>query len=197
MKLTIKIFAIFLLIISICVDAYPVRIFEHALNEPKIQKNDTVLENYSSDLVCSQFNNALQYLHKNKIFSKRFKMDYKVRSGWGYDRLTTEYLSYKLNISESDVWNTDRGRLKEAMKYLKDNISYEDTLMFINNCYINYKTKKNSKWKVLISKTDTESLLIQFSYRKKPNLHGFGLIFLFFYNENNEVVKYYKTTWIE
>ena len=178
-------------------NAYSVGLFEQVLNKPKNIENDTIVETYPSDLVCSQLNRALEYLHDNKIFSEKFKMDYKIRGGWGYEYLLNEYLSYKLNVPEKEVWSTDKEVLLEAMKHLKENVPYEDTLMFINHCDIIHKTKKKSKWKILISKTDKESILIQFTYKKRPNLHGNGLIYLFFFNENNEVDKYYETSWIE
>ncbi|WP_157491234.1 hypothetical protein [Flammeovirga sp. SJP92] len=196
MKSILKVFNVTFLIIFIGINAYSKEItLEQPSNETS--ETDTVKKTFSADLVCSQLNNALQYLKDNKIFSKKFRMDYKIRSGWGYNIFLTEYLSYKLNVSENDVWRIDNEKRSKALIHLKESVPYEDTLMFIDNCKIIDKTKKKSKWTILISKTDAESMLVQFSYKKRPDLHGSGLMYLFFYDEHNEIVSFYKTSWIE
>jgi len=147
-----------------------------------------------SETLMIQFKKSIEYLKTNKKFDDKFGVDSVVRTGWGYDTFLFQYLSTKLKVEELDLLKQDKETLRKLEEPL-EHLGYYDTLSIIPSNV--YKSNKRSKWTVLISKYDKESLLLHLTYRKNPKVHGQGYIYMFFFDNNNEIVKFFETSWIE
>ena len=154
-----------------------------------IYGQDSVLI-YDGEL-CEQIESSIEYLKADKdLNTRKFNFDSTIENGSLYEfYFPAEYVAYQLGIKKENVYQFDKTKTYPIYKKLEE-IKYKISELELD-C-----VKKKRKPNVKLSKLDKDNLLINVTTNRVGNQGSNGTAFLFFF-ENREIVKVYKSSWIE
>ena len=153
---------------------------------------------------CLQFENVIEYLKFDSTFTARFnkvklkfKIGHKVRSGGVYPFMVNEYIVGKLELEdEAEIDNQD-SVLIESMYDEVVNDEFRDTMSYISTCITKLVVKRNTKIFVNFCRKDEDVLCVYTSRIYRKSKYPYGMIHLFFFDEDNKIKRVFDSTWVE
>ncbi|MEQ8425586.1 MAG: hypothetical protein RIA63_12805, partial [Cyclobacteriaceae bacterium] len=121
--------------------------------------------------------------------------DKSLKFGWGYRVMKAEYVAGSLNINIEEAWS-DYGlkKIAELETSLSEN-EKEFVGIELDVCpRLKLKTGKENN--SFISKLDKETLLFFLTNEKSGRNGPAGYLYLFFFDDDNNISKHYKKSWI-
>ncbi len=145
----------------------------------------------SEEIICQQLNAATSHLKdKNLLKGFKLKFDNLIRDGWGYNALANSYTAKKLDVKPEELWSQDKSKIGEIFKSFEDKPFKSGSKVDLN-CL-----PKSRNANTIISKMDNNTLLFHVTTSRLGDEGSSGVIFLFFYDESNNVESFYQTSWI-
>lgn len=147
---------------------------------------------YDEALICQQLKAASSYLTETKKFKgNKIRVDTLIRDGWGYEYLANEYLANKLNVAIEDVYNQDKSEIGKVYASFEGK-AYLSGYNVSPDCF-----SKTYKANTLISKLDSNTMLLHITTNRLGKEGSSGKTFLFFFDKMNNVESLHETSWIE
>ncbi|WP_161890612.1 hypothetical protein [Pontibacter russatus] len=147
---------------------------------------------YDEEQICQQFEAATSYLSETKKFKEnKIRVDTLIRDGWGYGYFANAYVAKKLNVAVKDVYNQDSNEIGKVYASF-DGKAYLSGSNMNANCFSNTR-KPNT----LISKLDSDTILLRITTSRLGKEGAAGSMYLFFFDEKNNVESVHETPWIE
>ena len=142
-------------------------------------------------LICSQIHSATEYLKKDETLkTRKIKFDQFIRDGWNYDNFAPDYISYKLDIPKEEVFSTNSEKVNIIYRKI-ENSNFKKGKIFEIDCL-----KKKRKPNAIISKIDSETMLIQVTEKRLGKEGSSGRLYLFIF-DNSNIKKVLSKGWIE
>jgi len=153
---------------------------------------------------CEQFSKVIDYFETDTTFKEyyknvklKFHIGGKFDSGGIYPFMLHKYLVGKLGLEdEEQLYNQDTSIIYPMYRQLLRE-DYADTTEYYLNCLTDLGTKRKANIFVNFYRKDKNVLTVYTGMIFKKPRHTFGMIHLFFFNENNDIEKVFETTWIE
>ncbi|WP_207431436.1 hypothetical protein [Sabulibacter ruber] len=144
------------------------------------------------EIICQQLKAALWDLKNNdKLKGFELKFDNRIRDGWGFDGpIANIYTAKKLNVKPEDLWSQDKDKIGEIFKSFEDKPFKSGSKVKLD-CL-----PKSRHTNTIISKLDNSTMLLHVTYSRLGNEGLSGVIYLFFFDEFNNVESFYETSWI-
>ena len=143
------------------------------------------------ELICKQINSVTQYLKKDKTLkTRKIRFDQFIRDGWHYDSFAPDYISFKLQIPKEEVFTKN----SEEINQIYDKITNSKIKTGKNldlSCL-----KKRKKPNVVISKIDSETMLIEVTDKRLGKEGSSGKLYLFIF-DNSKIKKVFDKGWID
>ncbi len=147
---------------------------------------------HSEEITCQQVRAAIWHLkHNENLKSFEFKFDNRILDGWGFDGpIANIYTAKKLNVKLEELWNQDKDKIGEIFKSFEDKPTNSGSKLKLD-CLPKSRHKNT-----IISKLDNNTILLHVTYSKLGDEGSSGVIYLFFFDESNNVESFYETPWI-
>jgi len=145
----------------------------------------------SEEIICQQLKTALLYLKNNdKLQGFNLKFDNLIRDGWGYGSFANLYAAKKLKVKPEELWSQDKSKIGEIFKSFEDKPFKSGSKVDLD-CIPKSRTTNT-----VISKLDSNTMLLYVTTSRLGNEGSSGVIYLFFFDESNKVDSFQETSWI-
>jgi len=153
---------------------------------------------------CGQYKKVINYFESDTTFSSYFdkvKLKFKVRenigSGGIYPFMTYDYIAGKLGLNDKKLIFAQDTAIIQPMARQLEKEEYSDTTEYVMNCLPDLRTKRNAKIYVNFYRKDKNVLSVYTGRIYRKPRHTYGMMHLFFFNNNNEIKRVFESTWIE
>ena len=157
-------------------------------------------EIWNKNRICRQIGKSLDHLNMEKETRHlKIKVDKILRFGWGYSFMTSEYAAGRLNIDKEQLWDE---QFKEKTNGFYKQVSESESEAEIDKVTIDLGFCARLECAIrnpntIISKLDSESMLFYLTTKKSGKNGPSGFIYLFFFDDNDNIIRTYKSNWIE
>lgn len=153
---------------------------------------------------CFQYGKVLNYLKQDSIFQSyyskvklKFKICEEVGEGGVSPAMTRAYVAGKLGYDDEVSFYRLDSSLVYPMARKIEKEERLDTNKYILNCLSEIKVKRNPKIKVDFYRKDPDVILVHTERIYKKARHTYGMIHLFFFDDEDNIQKVFDVTWIE
>ncbi|WP_186755957.1 hypothetical protein [Echinicola salinicaeni] len=142
-------------------------------------------------LICQQINTAIEYLKNDKTLKvRKIKLDPFLRDGWNYDSFAPDYISFKLQIPKEEVFTKNSEKINKIYNEITNSNIKSGKILELS-CL-----RKRKKPNAVISKIDTETMLIEVTDKRLGKEGASGKLYLFIF-DNSTIKKVLDKGWIE
>jgi hypothetical protein len=152
---------------------------------------------WTEDRICGQIQKAIVYLtHVPETKYFNIKSGDRLRYGWGYNFMNSEYVAGKLKVEKDEIWDQDREKVNTIFKELGKIDSEFDKITFELKVCRQLTLQPNDP-NTIISKFDNDTMLFYLTKKRAGKKGPSGFIYLFFFDKDDKIEKVFKSYGIE
>lgn len=153
---------------------------------------------------CAQYQKIIEYFKADSSFTSyykgvnmKFRISQKVSSGGVLPFMTYDYIAGKLGLTKEElVFNRDTSILFPMLRKLKKEEN-SDTTEYRLTCLSNLGVNKKARINIDFCRKDSDVLVVYTERIYRKPIRTYGMIHLFFFDERNNIIQVFDSTWIE
>lgn len=153
---------------------------------------------------CVQYKKVINYFKSDSAFVScyngvklKFRVNEKISSGGIHPFVTYDYIAGKLGLANQNmVFSQDTAIIYPMARKIEQE-EYSDTTEYVLPCLSDLGAKRSAKININFYRKESDVLVVYTGRIYKKTRHTYGMIHLFFFDENNTISKVFDSNWIE